>query len=75
MARDKKRIPQVGETVYLRGDIRCKPMYLDRVYTRDNVVYGYCHWSTYDMEDDELVTKENEKEFLLEELTVYADGK
>jgi hypothetical protein len=72
MPRKKDRKPQAGETVYLKGDVRCTPMYLDRIYKRDNVEYGFCFWTAYELFDEELISKEKEQEFLLEELTVYA---
>jgi hypothetical protein len=49
-------------------------MYLEGVYTRDNVEYGFCVWTTYDMFDDELIEKDHEKQFLLSELSVYPYG-
>ncbi|MFM2017897.1 MAG: hypothetical protein RL007_1553 [Bacteroidota bacterium] len=69
---DKKRIPQAGETVYRRGDSQCTSMYLERVVTRDNIQYAWCVWTDYELFDDELISQDREKEFLLSELTVYA---
>lgn len=71
MPQDKDRIPQAGETVYVKGDLRCVAMYLNRVITKDKVEYGHCTWTAYEMFDDELISKDNEKDFLLSELTVY----
>jgi hypothetical protein len=76
MPKDKDRIPQVGETVYLKTDSRCTPMYLDRVYQKEKVEYGFCVWTAYELVDDDLLSYDHQKEFPLEELTVYApDGK
>jgi hypothetical protein len=74
MPKDKDRIPQAGETVYRKDDTQCVSMYLEGVYTRDNVEYGFCVWTTYDMFDDELIEKDHEKQFLLSELSVYPYG-
>jgi hypothetical protein len=71
MPQDKDRIPQAGETVYLRGDSRCVAMYLDRVYTKEKVEYAHCIWTEYEMFDDELLSHPREKAFLLSALTVY----
>ena len=71
MPQDKDRIPQAGETVYLRGDSRCIAMYLDRVYIKDKLEYAQCSWTEYEMFDDELISKDREKDFLLSELTLY----
>lgn len=69
---DKDRIPQVGETVYLKADTKCTAMYLERVYEKDKTAYGFCTWTTYELIDDELMSQDHEKEYLLSELTVYA---
>lgn len=69
---DKDRIPQAGETVYQKGDSRCVAMYLDRVYKKGKSEYGFCTWTSYEMFDEELFSKEHEREFLLSDLTVYA---
>lgn len=74
MPQDKDRIPQAGETVYLRGDSKCVAMYLDRVFIKDKLEYGQCTWTAYEMFDDELMSHSHEKDFLLSELTVYAPG-
>ena len=66
----KDRKPIAGDTVYLRGDAKCVAMYLEKVIRRGIVEYGFCLWSSYHMQDGELVTEDNEKEFLLEELTI-----
>lgn len=71
MPQDKDRIPQAGETVYLRSNPRCVPMYLDRVYTKNKTEYANCTWTSYEMFDDELLSHAHEQEFLLSELTVY----
>lgn len=75
MPQDKDRIPQVGETVYLKGDLKCTRMYLDRVYPKDRIDYGFCIWTSYEMFDDELLSKNHEKEFLLSDLTIYPPTK
>lgn len=71
MPQDKDRIPQAGETVYLKGDTRCVAMYLERVIIKNKAEYGHCTWTAYEMFDDELLSKAHEKEFLLSDLTVY----
>jgi hypothetical protein len=71
MPQDKARIPQAGETVYLRGDTKCVAMYLDRVYIKDKTEYAQCSWTEYEMFNDELLQHSREKVFLLSELTVY----
>lgn len=65
--------PQVGDTVYLRGDPKVTGMYLDRTYKKGTTEYGFCTWTAYELVDDELIGKENEKEFLLSELTLFTD--
>lgn len=72
---DKDRIPQAGETVYQKGDPRSVAMYLERVFVKDKVQYATCSWTEYEMVDDELMGTDQEKEFLLSELTVYPYGK
>jgi hypothetical protein len=74
MTKIKDRKPLVGETVYLRGDSRCTAMYLDKAYKKDNVEYGFCIWTAYELFDDELSSQVIEKEFLLEELTIIVPG-
>lgn len=74
MPQDKSRIPQAGETVYLKGDSKSTAMYLERVYTKDKTDYGLCSWSEFELFDDELLKHAHEKEFLLSDLTVYAPG-
>jgi hypothetical protein len=71
MPQDKDRIPQAGETVYLKGDSRCVAMYLDRVYPINRIDYGFCTWTSYELFNDELMSQNNEKEFLLSDLTIY----
>ena len=68
---DKKRIPHAGETVYIKNDPKCIAMYLDQIFTRNNVNHARCLWTEYEMLDDELIGTEKEKEFLLSDLTVY----
>jgi hypothetical protein len=75
MPQDKARIPQAGETVYLKGDARCIAMYLERVYTKDKIQHAQCTWTEYEMFDDELISTPKEKVFLLNELTVYPPAK
>lgn len=74
MPQDKDRIPQAGETVYVKGDKRCIAMYLERVYTKDKTDYAFCTWTAYEFVDEELFSHNHEKEFLLSDLTVYAPG-
>jgi hypothetical protein len=74
MPQDKDRIPQAGETVYRKGDSKCIAMYLETVYTRNKSEYGLCTWTSHELFDDELLSHEHEKEFLLSDLTVYAPG-
>lgn len=71
MALDKKRIPQAGETVYLKSDPSGNSMYLESVFHEEMVTYGRCCWTEYEMFDDELLEHDHEKVFLLSELTVY----
>jgi hypothetical protein len=68
---DKDRIPQVGETVYQKGDTKCVRMYLERVYKKGKREYGLCTWTSYEMFDDELVGQSREKEFPFGNLTIY----
>ena len=68
---DKDRIPQAGETVYVKGDVRSVAMYLDRVIVINKVEYGHCSWTSYEMFNDELFSKDNQKEFPLSTLTIY----
>jgi len=70
MTKIQDRKPWVGETVYLRGDSKCTAMYLDKIHKRDNVEYGFCIWTVYELFDDELSSQVIEKEFLLAELTI-----
>jgi hypothetical protein len=65
--------PQGGDTVFLRGDEKRIAMYLERTYIKDRVEYGTCSWTVYEMFDDELIGKEQEKDFLLSELTLFID--
>lgn len=66
--------PQVGDTVYLRGDLLCTAMYLDRTYKKGTTEYGFCTWTVYEMFDDELIGKDNQKEYLLSDLTLFTDA-
>lgn len=66
--------PQVGDTVYLRGDLKCTPMYLERTYKKGTTEYGLCTWTVYELFDDELIGKEMEQEFLLSQLTLFTDA-
>lgn len=65
--------PQATDTVYLRGDAKCTAMYLDRTFKKGTTEYGVCIWTVYEMFDDELIGTENEKEFLLSELTLFTE--
>lgn len=69
---DKDRIPQAGETVYLKGDKKCVAMYLERVYRKGKREVAFCTWTEYEMFNDELFSHAREKEIYLEKLTVFA---
>jgi hypothetical protein len=65
--------PQGGDTVFLRGDEKRTAMYLERTYVKNQIEYGTCTWTEYEMFEDELIGTEMKKEFLVSDLTLFID--
>lgn len=65
--------PQGGDRVFLRNDEKRTAMYLERTYIKDNVEYGTCSWTVYEMLDDELTGQDLQQDFPVSELTLFID--